>query len=48
MTQADMLEAKTDLSRLVRSLETRQEDVVYIRCCCCLDGHCRVTSAPCC
>ena len=30
MTQVNMLEAKTDLSRLVRSLETRQEDVVYI------------------
>lgn len=30
MVQANMLEAKTDLSKLVRLLETGQEDVVYI------------------
>ena len=30
MVQANMLEAKTELSKLVRLLETRQEDVVYI------------------
>lgn len=30
MTQVNMLEAKTDLSKLVRMLETKQEDVVYL------------------
>ena len=30
MTQVNMLEAKTDLSKLVRLLETRQEDVILI------------------
>lgn len=30
MVQANMLEAKTELSRLVRLLETREEDVVII------------------
>ena len=30
MTQVNMLEAKTDLSKLVRSLETYNEDVIYI------------------
>ena len=30
MTQVNMLEAKTDLSRLVRLLETKQEEVVYV------------------
>ena len=30
MTQVNMLEAKTNLSKLVRLLETRQEDVVVI------------------
>lgn len=30
MTQVNMLEAKTDLSRLVRLLETRQEEVILI------------------
>ena len=30
MVQANMLEAKTDLSRLVKLLETGEEDVVYI------------------
>lgn len=30
MVQANMLEAKTSLSKLVRKLETREEDVVYI------------------
>lgn len=30
MTQVNMLEAKTDLSRLVRMLETKQEDVIYL------------------
>ena len=30
MVQANMLEAKTELSRLVKLLETHQEDVVYI------------------
>lgn len=30
MTQVNMLEAKTDLSRLVKMLETRQEDVIYL------------------
>ena len=30
MTQVNMLEAKTDLSKLVRMLETKQEDVIYL------------------
>lgn len=30
MTQVNMLEAKTDLSRLVRMLENRTEDVIYL------------------
>lgn len=30
MTQVNMLEAKTDLSKLVRLLEMKQEDVIYI------------------
>ena len=30
MTQVNMLEAKTELSRLVRLLETRQEEVILI------------------
>ena len=30
MTQVNMLEAKTDLSRLVRLLETHQEETVWI------------------
>ena len=30
MTQVNMLEAKTDLSRLVQLLETRQEEVILI------------------
>ena len=30
MLQANMLEAKTDLSKLVKMLEEGQEDVVYI------------------
>ena len=30
MTQVNMLEAKTDLSKLVRLLETRQEDIIFI------------------
>lgn len=30
MTQVNMLEAKTDLSKLVRMLETRQEEVIYL------------------
>ena len=30
MTSVNMLEAKTGLSRLVKALETHQEDVVYI------------------
>ena len=30
MVQANMLEAKTELSKLVRLLETREEDVVII------------------
>ena len=29
MTQINMMETKTDLSKLVRMLETRQEDVIY-------------------
>lgn len=30
MTQVNMLEAKTDLSKLVRLLETGKEDVIYL------------------
>lgn len=30
MTQVNMLEAKTDLSKLVKMLETRQEEVIYL------------------
>ena len=30
MTQVNMLEAKSDLSRLVRMLESKEEDVIYI------------------
>lgn len=30
MTQVNMLEAKTDLSRLVKMLETKQEEVIYL------------------
>ena len=30
MTQINMLEAKTDLSKLVKILETKQEDVIYL------------------
>jgi len=30
MTQVNMLEAKTDLSELVRMLETKQEDIIYL------------------
>lgn len=30
MTQVNMLEAKTDLSKLVRMLETEEEDVIYL------------------
>lgn len=30
MTQVNMLEAKTDLSKLVKMLETNEEDVIYI------------------
>lgn len=30
MTRVNMLEAKNNLSKLVRQLETREEDVVYI------------------
>lgn len=30
MTQVNMLEAKTDLSKLVKMLETKQEDVIYL------------------
>jgi len=30
MTQVNMLEAKTELSRLVKMLETKQEDVIYL------------------
>ncbi len=30
MTQVNMLEAKTDLSRLVKMLESRQEDGIYL------------------
>ena len=30
MTQVNMLEAKTELSKLVKLLESKQEDVVYL------------------
>ena len=30
MTQMNMLEAKTELSKLVKMLETKQEDVIYL------------------
>lgn len=30
MTQVNMLEAKTELSKLVRMLETKQEEVIYL------------------
>lgn len=30
MTQVNMLEAKTELSKLVKMLETKQEDVIYL------------------
>lgn len=30
MTQVNMLEAKTDLSKLVKMLEAKEEDVIYI------------------
>ena len=30
MTQVNMLEAKSDLSRLIKLLETEQEDVIYL------------------
>ncbi len=30
MTQVNMLEAKTELSKLVKMLETRQEEVIYL------------------
>lgn len=30
MTQVNMLEAKSDLSKLVRMLEAKEEDVIYI------------------
>ncbi len=30
MTQVNMLEAKTDLSKLVKMLETKQEEVIYL------------------
>lgn len=30
LTQVNMLEAKTDLSKLVRMLETKEEDVIYL------------------
>lgn len=30
MTQVNMLEAKTELSKLVKMLETYREDVIYI------------------
>lgn len=30
MTQVNMLEAKTELSKLVKLLETKQEDVIYL------------------
>lgn len=30
MTQVNMLEAKTNLSKLINMLETKQEDVIYL------------------
>lgn len=30
MTQVNMFEAKSDLSRLIRLLETKEEDVIYL------------------
>lgn len=30
MTKVNMLEAKTELSKLIRSIETGQEEVIYI------------------
>ncbi|MEY8338880.1 hypothetical protein AALB16_12805 [Lachnospiraceae bacterium 62-35] len=30
MTQVKMLEAKTDLSKLVKMLETKQEEIIYL------------------
>lgn len=30
MTKVNMLEAKTDLSRLIKLLETKQEEVIYL------------------
>lgn len=30
MTQVNMLEAKSDLSKLVKLLETKQEEVIYL------------------
>ncbi len=30
MTQVNMLEAKTELSKLVNMLETKQEEVIYL------------------
>lgn len=30
MTQVNMLEAKSDLSKLVKLLESKQEDVIYL------------------
>lgn len=30
MVQVNMFEAKSDLSKLVKMLETREEDVIYI------------------
>lgn len=30
MTQVNMLEAKTELSKLVKMLESKQEDVIYL------------------
>lgn len=30
MTQVNMMEAKTDLSKLVRMLESKQEEIIYL------------------
>lgn len=30
MTQVNMFEAKTDLSKLIKMLETKQEDIIYL------------------
>lgn len=30
MTQVNMLEAKTDLSKLIKLLESKKEDVIYL------------------